>query len=759
MGHDRHRSAWIGGWAAAGMLMLLASACPAAPLPSVDLAAVADADMGGGWSQVRADGETKYRAALKGRMRMVNIPVWWKDGQLRPDEDTIYVVEVRYRDVAASPVIFHGYGGLGRYQAPTELHRFGGAGDGKWKTANLSVGWDQLMRIDGHSDKTAVGFSADADLPIASLRFRKAAKADEVRHNAETRAWVAAVQADQRKRAKLGIEPRKFGVGKKLPAVVAFPWPAMLPLLPNGQPRDGQVGAAVKVRMCLNEIEGGSFGVYANGKDLTNVRYEVSELAGPGGTLAADVICRTAEYAVANRGRVFPQRLWPAFAVDIPAGHSHWFLFNLRTHRGKTKPGVYKGKVTVTADQGSASLPVEVRVLNVDLLTMGEAKLFMGGCVTGLVPAHDIRFQSDYNQNGINLWFSGVHPGMKMVDGKLVLDFTILDEWMVAAAKRGLAGNVWFLGGNPYGYPITMTIFREMAKIDNRNGAKPMTTEEWVKLQCDPANRDRPMKRQRELVVEWCRQVTTHAKAKGWPEVILTPFDEPAKWIQSRADPHYRGAIGTGEWIKPYFKDACAAIREGAPGTRIYGSIHHINYRGRNSGLRFLPDIDVFCTNAIHEDSKIGDKVRAAGKDFWQYSGVGSGGAGSPDRARFTFGFFFAAFDSRGSLAWAYNWGRGFDTTSGSNWMYAWQTPYDTIPAPYFEGLREAWDDRRVIETYRKRFAGDAEAMAELKAILSAAARSRSRGGRDTVSDFWAAADDASKMDRWRDQLLARLTK
>jgi len=395
-------------------------------------------------------------------------------------------------------------------------------------------------------------------------------------------------------------------------------------------------------------------------------------------------------------------------------------------------------------------------VLNVDLLTMGEAKLFMGGCVTGLVPAHDIRFQSDYNQNGINLWFSGVHPGMKMVDGKLVLDFTILDEWMVAAAKRGLAGNVWFLGGNPYGYPITMTIFREMAKIDNRNGAKPMTTEEWVKLQCDPANRDRPMKRQRELVVEWCRQVTTHAKAKGWPEVILTPFDEPAKWIQSRADPHYRGAIGTGEWIKPYFKDACAAIREGAPGTRIYGSIHHINYRGRNSGLRFLPDIDVFCTNAIHEDSKIGDKVRAAGKDFWQYSGVGSGGAGSPDRARFTFGFFFAAFDSRGSLAWAYNWGRGFDTTSGSNWMYAWQTPYDTIPAPYFEGLREAWDDRRVIETYRKRFAGDAEAMAELKAILSAAARSRSRGGRDTVSDFWAAADDASKMDRWRDQLLAR---
>ncbi|MHC4717970.1 MAG: hypothetical protein ACYS5V_13430, partial [Planctomycetota bacterium] len=260
-------------------------------------------------------------------------------------------------------------------------------------------------------------------------------------------------------------------------------------------------------------------------------------------------------------------------------------------------------------------------------------------------------------------------------------------------------------------------------------------------------------------VVEWCRQVAAHAKARNWPEVILTPFDEPAKWIQGpgKVVGNYRHAIGTGPWIKPYFKDACAALREGAPDVRIYGSIHHINYRRRNSGLVFLHDIDVFCTNAVHEDPTIGDKVRAAGRHFWQYAGTG--GAGSPDRARYAFGFFFASHGSRGSLAWAYNWGRGFDTTSGSNWMYAWQTPYDTIPAPYFEGMREAWDDRRVIETYTKRFAGDAEAMAELKAIFAAARRSRTRGGRDTVSDFWAAVDDATKMDRWRDRLLKRLAR
>ncbi|KKK82544.1 hypothetical protein LCGC14_2802330, partial [marine sediment metagenome] len=381
---------------------------------------------------------------------------------------------------------------------------------------------------------------------------------------------------------------------------------------------------------------------------------------------------------------------------------------------------------------------------------------FMGGCVTGLVPAHDIEFAVDYNQNGMNLWFAGCQPGAKIVNGKLQLDFTYMDEWMASARKRGLNGFVWFLGGNPYGFPNTMSIFREMSLIDPRGGRKPPSRSQWVKLQGAKENRNKPMPRQRELVVEWVRQVAAHAKAKNWPEVILTPFDEPAKWIQgpNRVNKSYSGAIGTGPWIKPYFKDGCKIIREGAPDIRIYGSIHHINYRRRGSGLSFIDDVDVFCTNAADErpDPKIGEKVRAAGHTLWQYSG-----GRYPDQARFGYGFFFASFGSRGSLHWAYNWGRGYDTTEGSNWMYAWHTAFDTIPAPLYEGIREAWDDRRVIETYTKKFAKDADAMAVLNGILKQARSSRGRGGRDTVNDFYTAIDDATKLDKWRDKLLNRL--
>jgi hypothetical protein len=213
--------------------------------------------------------------------------------------------------------------------------------------------------------------------------------------------------------------------------------------------------------------------------------------------------------------------------------------------------------------------------------------------------------------------------------------------------------------------------------------------------------------------------------------------------------------IGAGPWIKSYFKDCCAAIKEGAPELRIYGSIHH-NRPGKQEGIVFVDDIDVFCTNAIDEDQELGNKVRAKRKAFWQYSGISRG----PGDARFAFGFYFGAYDSRGSLCWAYNWGDGFAVPQSKNsWIYAWQTPFDTIPSPYFVNLREAWDDRRVIETYKKVFAADQEAMALLQSIFKEATVSRSAGGRDTVNDFWAAVDDAAKPDRWRNALLDRLAK
>ena len=163
--------------------------------------------------------------------------------------------------------------------------------------------------------------------------------------------------------------------------------------------------------------------------------------------------------------------------------------------------------------------------------------------------------------------------------------------------------------------------------------------------------------------------------------------------------------------------------------------------------------MDVFCTNAIIQDEKAGDKVRAAGKDFWQYSFVGYS---RPEDIRYTFGFFFGYYDSRGSLCWAYNWENGWDTMQ-SGWRYAWQTPFGTIPGNFFEGIREGWDDRRVIETYKKQFKGNEKAMAELTALLKDARKGRGQSGKSRVNDFFTGVKDPSKLEAWRNRLLDRM--
>jgi hypothetical protein len=279
-----------------------------------------------------------------------------------------------------------------------------------------------------------------------------------------------------------------------------------------------------------------------------------------------------------------------------------------------------------------------------------------------------------------------------------------------------------------------------------------------LKLAADESNRGKVLDEIRGDYRDWVKQVSEHALANGWPELIFTPFDEPAKHRQKpyRKEGHLDDelVIGTGPWIKGHFEDACELIREAAPTTRIYGSIHH------SSGIEFLPVIDVFCTNAIGMDPALGDKVRDGGPDkhFWQYTGVGAGS--DPARMRYSYGYYFGAFNSRGSLLWAYNWGSRFDTTEGNNWMICWDTPFSTIPTLSYEGLREAWDDRRYIETLKQTAAAEGvekEVNVFLENIFTEAVHSRAEGGEDTVDDFWNETTQLNKLDEWRSMIANKI--
>ena len=729
------------------------------------------------WNEPTKLDERDVRVIKSGADAVIKVKPWWP-GSLRPAEGQYWTIVVQYKDTASKPIIISAFGNIGRNNSRTELHRFGGLNDGQWKSAQIPLGWDMIMSRPDTAMAELSLYSVAGDVPVASIGIKELNKSGLAeaaeQYNRETREWIARVQQVKMSESRNEFEAPQKPVdavvsGKE--EIVPYVRPYLQQVYPYSAPQPGEVGKPLEATMSQNEYEPAAFGVYAAARDLTNVRVKIDDLrheSGARATLLASL--RTAEYAlVPNNDRsatragaqsqpatrpamaygITPQRLWPMYARQIRKGESCWFWVTFQSDPQTTTPGVYTGNVTILSDQGKTVLPVKVTVLPIRLLDMQEAGLEMGGCVTGLLSRHEMEMMPKYNHNMINLWLSGVAPriipkGQEDFD----LDFTLLDDFMTQMKAAGIKSNVWFLGGDPYGFPMTAHLERQVATqvlgLSNQQYSQLIDKDRMnIPPQIAP------------LCKKWVAKVMQHAKEYGWPEQILTPFDEPAKWAQQpgRKNDAYAkdpNVMGTGPWIKPHFEQGCALIREAAPGTRIYGSIHHAA-----NGLPFLKDVDVFCTNAIHQDGKLGDKVRAGGKAFWQYSGIGSNDA---DRGRFAFGFYFNAFDSRGSLCWAYNWGSRFDTSEGENWEYAWYTPLDTIPAPYYEALREAWDDRRYVETLKK-IAHDnkADISAFLAEIADAARNQRDEGGRDTVNDFWAQAKRVGAMDELRGKVIQKI--
>jgi hypothetical protein len=705
------------------------------------------------WGEVTQDGGNAFRAAGKGTSAVLRLPNWW-GGTIRPPQGSIFVIEITYKDVTDTPVIAEAFGGVGAYESRTELHRFGGANDGQWKVASIPASWDLLMLRPGATD-LEFAVRAGVDLPVTQLTVRTARlPEDQVRYEAESRAWVAQVQASKIAQVKqpAADETPVIPEGMKTNALVPYARPYFEDICTNSAPRKGEAGAAVHIRMARNEFEPGTFGIYAQ-DDVNDVTFSVSELTGSAGKLACEVRCQSTEFAVIgskNGLRWSPQRLWPMFPATLKKGQSGSFRVTLKTLGETSRPGKYEGVITIRSAKSSATLPLKVEVLPITLLDMDQAGLRMGGCVTGYVSAGELDAMRDHNHNMVNLWFAGVRPGLTVKDGKLELDFYYMDEWMRLAKERGINTVVYFLGGNPNGYPNTLSAERDLY------AALGKSKDDFFERMGKPEQRGKFLPEIEGLYKDLVKGLLDHAKKKNWPQIILTPFDEPAKWANATPFAEKRKyAIGCGPWTRDHFKASCGLIHAAHPDAKVYISLHHNyersvhGYKGR-VGEVFFSDVDILCTNAIHEDPELGNKVRALGKEFWQYSGGHS--------RRYGFGFYFGKSDSKGFLCWAYNWGPRFDMSAGGAWEYAWYSSFTTILTPEYEDYREAMDDRRYIETAKAAARNAGQDIAPLlEQIFAEVIADRGTGGRDTVDDFWEEGSNACKMDQWRQKLANKI--
>ncbi len=739
---------------------ILPATMKASNLPTIKIAEIKDLP-GRGWGPVTQEGEHSYRAARGRGTAVIPVQVWWGKS-FRPAEGTIYDLKITYKDTATEPVVFQTHGGFTKYWNLGEVHRFGGTGDGAWKVAYVPVSWDLICRknvpLQGPSDMTELGIETKQDLPIESIQVLPAAKDSAARYGRETRAWVAKAQAEKREKAGHGQKQEPaLPDSMNGQAMVAYARTYLVPLMQNAAPQKGEAGGALKLRMARNEYEPATFGVYANSQDLKNMTFAVSALKGAKGKLACEVDLRMAEYsAVPGGGRregaasftMFPQRLWPMYPVDIAKGQSQWCWVTVHTLGDKSQPGKYSGTVTIKADGQQTSLPIEVEVLPVTLLTMQQAGLDLGGC-SGQVPAQDLKCLAEHNHTGMDVWFGGTQPQMRVIDGQIQFDWTYLDDWMGNAKKYGMNHMMWFLGGDPYGFPDTLNAERDLYRATATGQSQDLRVEFIERLNKDP---EKVLPEDRPRYQKFIRDLAQHAKANNWPDkLIIHPFDEPAKYVQSsKGQNAFHEVKGTGPWIKTHFEDCSALIREAAKGydnILVGGDMHHAE-----PSMALVKDVDVFCTNAIHEDAALGDKVRAAGVAFWQYSGTN---LNTPaHQGRYTFGFFFGAYNSRGSLIWAYDAMDRFDNTgTAGQWGYGWYTPFGTVFTPFMVGVREGFDDRRWIETYKK-LVGEEKAKALLDKIGQEAIAQRTRGGRDTVNDFFAEMKRTDQLNVWRDQIV-----
>ncbi|MEA2063681.1 MAG: hypothetical protein U9P14_08295 [Gemmatimonadota bacterium] len=678
---------------------------------------------------------------------LVEFPGWWSGN--RPPRREMAVLEVEYRDSFTTPVHALVYSGMSTREGYSELHRFGGTGDGAWKKARIPCPADLMFLYLGNNTlRFKLIPKSNEPLEVRSCKLVAPAPGDEEGYNAETRAWVRRVQ--QRRVRVDSIYYRKTQTpvleGKWAEkALVPFHRNYMILIEPVSAPQAEETLFPVTVKMSLNESEPFQLGVYANGQDLKNVTVFVDPVKGRDGKTAVETTVRVAEYSlVKNRVHSyfiepFPQRLWPAYAFNLEKGNSHLVLLDFKTTNGQTKPGTYETTVRFSAvGVEEVEIPLRIEVLPYSLLTMEEAGLKLGGCTTGLIPEYEMELLHDYNHNMVNIWYSSVWPVLSKRGDSFEMDFRVMDDWMAAAKRAGFTDIVYFLGGNPPLFPRTMHLPRTLAEC--LYGIKG---EAWRELSFRDAHHVPP-----QLVphmIDWARRFGRNAKEKNWPNVILTPFDEPAKWVQ------YYTNSGSLPHIKGQFIQQIGLLRQGWPEVQIYGSIHH--YYG---GIDFLPYVDIFCTNAIAENWNLGEEVREARKIFWQYSGTPD--KGLPGVARYTFGYYFADHNSRGSLVWAYNWGNRFDTIDGANWMYAWQTPFDLVPTPYLIGLREAWDDRRLRETLIQAANRKGVDLTNFLGRLSIEiATTRGRGGTSTLDDFWEKAKSDLVMEKWKERMVRKL--
>lgn len=684
--HTRTRGIVFGTAVAAALLLPLGCAGPANPMRLGDGPAEATKN----WQTV-ADAPGVLETGPGGRAG-IRFPRPWSGGGFIAEGPLAVIVD--YRDTLKTPTTLH----LRPFHTNAEQYvgHFAGLGDGRWKRAVFAID-PELMDSDrdgmcfaaiGQPGAVAKGRPTTqlASPGLAVRSFRCVPLTATLRAQACQRRWASYERLLTTMTAGMAPSSQPATAPTDVPArfsdagFIPFSQPDDRRLSMLAPPARDEWGVqAIRLRLARGQSGSVSVGVYPlrDGRLTASARME-SPAGGPirldlGRSLSGplqdwELDPATKKWHRTQKYTLVEQWLLPVEGpIDLRAGHAHRLRVRVSVPPN-TPPGVYRGRLTLATAGGELSIAIELTVVPVTLDTFARHDRFAGVFTASPSKRAELADLADHRLNSHMIFYDAFKFDMRNQAGRMVTDWTRWNWWVRQLKSAGLTGPlVIVLGNDSSGF-----YERHIGEVFGLAGLN--RENHYI----DVSNA-----RLNELYIEGLRQLMANARANGWPEVVLLPYDEPTERLLAQ------------------YNDRCRRIHEALPGVRIYG----VAMNELAVAQQVVDSCDILAASGDLEP--ISRLCQASGKRLWVYGHSPAYPGGDMSEVRCEYGLTFWRTGGQARWWWTYHW---TDTEPllmlgdrKPSWVSAaYESLGGPIPTLGYEAVREGFDDVRCMLTLER---------------------------------------------------------
>lgn len=517
-------------------------------------------------------------------------------------------------------------------------------------------------------------------------------------------------------------------------AVFSRPWNE--PVWPDHLPQQHELDAPVRAFASQDEYEPLTFTLHAL-KNFNNISVSIKELIHTSSSakpyISEDNIDLRfvrymyvrPNYNMFNTYYRAPDVLMPWGSQPLQKGENLRIWITVKT--GTAQPaGIYKGNVSVTADNLSISVPISLRVLPITLqrdqsLVYGQ---YYRHPLDNIVSAPDEFSRAwwqhkaetehcDMREHGMNTVVLGLSGYWRAERWHYYFD--------QLQHKIDLYRKVGFDKPIVCHFPCGSLYHKYMkASMGSHLSLIKMPPDEFFKE-----------------MTTMVQSIENEARRRQWPELLYYPVDEPS----------------TAPVSVEFMTRVMAAIKE-VPGVRTYVTAdpEHEQF------APMRPYIDVWCCQpfSLGRAAVLAD-MKERGVEYWCYPNhiSGENDHTTTTGARMTYGFGFWESGYRALIPWIYQYSNGdqWNNLDGSTQDFFNRTADDGSPIPVtlWEADREGIDDHRYIFTLqnaiaRAREVGHKEAADKAQRLLDTIFNAIDVQTKYKIDGLW----DAGTFDTWR---------